>query len=126
LKYYQNIIKSSKYRQGVVIMAIEQYTSRPYEDQELLSFDRLRRAVMNRIIERAEALMDVEFPLSQERQDELVAEEWETAKVAVKNSPTAREAYRKYLEGAMSGKLEEHMKRDKEDLSAMGVQEKSL
>jgi len=26
----------------------------------------------------------------------------------------------------MGGKLEEHMKRDKEDLSAMGVQEKSL
>jgi hypothetical protein len=107
-------------------MANEQYTSRPYEDQELLSFDRLRRAVMNRIIERAEALMDVEFPLSQERQDQLVADEWETAKVAVKNSPTAREAYRKYLEQAMGGKLEEHMKRDKEDLSAMGVQEKSL
>jgi hypothetical protein len=107
-------------------MANDAYTSRPYEDQELLSFDRLRRAVMNRIIERAEALMDVEFPLGQERQDELVAEEWDRAKVAVRNSPTAREAYRKYLEQAMGGKLEEHMKRDKEDLSAMGVQEKSL
>ncbi|MGD0355685.1 MAG: hypothetical protein ABSB31_09610 [Dehalococcoidia bacterium] len=107
-------------------MANEQYTSRPYEDQELLSFDRLRRAVMNRIIERAEALMDVEFPLGPERQDQLVAEEWECAKVAVRSSPTAREAYRKYLEQTMGGKLEEHMKRDKEDLSAMGVQEKSL
>ena len=107
-------------------MANEQYTSRPYEDQELLSFDRLRRAVMNRIIERAEALMDVEFPLGPERQDQLVAEECECAKVAVRSSPTAREAYRKYLEQTMGGKLEEHMKRDKEDLSAMGVQEKSL
>ncbi len=107
-------------------MANEQYTSRPYEDQELLSFDRLRRAVMNRIIERAEALMDVEFPLGPERQDQIVAEEWECAKVAVRSSPTAREAYRKYLEQTMGGKLEEHMKRDKEDLSAMGVQEKSL
>jgi hypothetical protein len=107
-------------------MANEQYTSRPYEDQELLSFDRLRRAVMNRIIERAEALMDVEFPLGPERQDQVVAEEWECAKVAVRSSPTAREAYRKYLEQTMGGKLEEHMKRDKEDLSAMGVQEKSL
>ncbi len=107
-------------------MASEQWTSRPYEDQELLSFDRLRRAVMNRIIERAEALMDVEFPLSQERQDQLVVEEWETAKIAVRSSPTAREAYRKYLEQTMGGKLEEHMRKDKEDLNAMGVQEKSL
>ncbi|MDD5313582.1 MAG: hypothetical protein PHO26_11160 [Dehalococcoidia bacterium] len=107
-------------------MANEQWTSRPYEDQELLSFDRLRRAVMNRIIERAEALMDVEFPLSQERQDLLVSEEWENAKIAVRNSPTAKEAYRKYLEQTMGGRLEDHMKRDKEELGAMGVQEKSL
>jgi hypothetical protein len=107
-------------------MANEQWTSRPYEDQELLSFDRLRRAVMNRIIERAEAMMDVEFPLGPERQDQLVAEEWECAKLAVRSSPTAREAYSKYLEQTMGGKLEEHMKRDKEDLNAMGVQEKSL
>lgn len=107
-------------------MANEQWASRPYEDQELLSFDRLRRAVMNRIIERAEALMDVEFPLSQERQDQLVAEEWESAKIAVRNSPTAREAYRKYLEQTMGGRIEDHMKHDKEELGAMGVQEKSL
>ncbi len=107
-------------------MATEKWISRPYEDQELLSFDRLRRAVMNRIIERAEALMDVEFPLSQERQDTLVAEEWEQAKIAVRSSPAAKEAYRKYLEQTMGGKLEDHMKRDKEELGAMGVQEKSL
>jgi hypothetical protein len=107
-------------------MANEQWTSRPYEDQELLSFDRLRRAVMNRIIERAEALMDVEFPLSQERQDFLVSQEWEQAKIAVRSSPTAKEAYRKYLEQTMGGRLEVHMKRDKEELGAMGVQEKSL
>ena len=107
-------------------MANEQYFSRPYEDQELLSFDRLRRAVMNRIIERAEALIDVEFPLSSERQDQLVAEEWERAKVAVKNSPAAKEAYRRYLEQAMSGKLDEYIKRDKDELSQMGVQEKSM
>jgi hypothetical protein len=81
---------------------------------------------MNRIIERAEALMDIEFPLSQDRQDQLVLEEWERAKVAVRNSPTAKEAYRKYLEQAMGGKLEECIKKDKDELSAMGVQEKSL
>lgn len=107
-------------------MANEQYTSRPYEDQELLSFDRLRRAVMNRIIERAEALMDVEFPLGPERQDQLVAEEWECAKIAVRSSPTAREAYRKYLEQTMGGKLEEHMKREQGRFKRDGVQEKSL
>ena len=107
-------------------MATEQWTSRPYEDQELLSFDRLRRAVMNRIIERAEALIDVEFPLGQEKQDTLVLEEWDRAKLAVRNSPAAKEAYRKYLEQTMGGKLEECMRRDRDELSAMGVQEKSL
>ncbi len=107
-------------------MAIEQFTSRPYEDQELLSIDRLKRAVMNRIIERAEAMMDVEFPLKDETLGELFIEEWERAKVAVKNSPQAKEAYKKWLESRMTGMLDEQIKHDKEELSSLGVQEKSL
>ncbi len=107
-------------------MATEQYVSRPYEDQELLSIDLLKRAVMNRIIERAEALMDVEFPLKDETLGKLFVEEWETAKIAVRNSPQAKEAYKKWLESKMTGLLDTQIKEDRDELNSMGVQEKSL
>ncbi|MFA5399467.1 MAG: hypothetical protein WC169_04705 [Dehalococcoidia bacterium] len=107
-------------------MATDQFVSRPYEDQELLSIDRLKRAVMNRIIERAEALMDEEFPLKDERLGQLFLEEWENAKVAVRNSPQAKEAYKKWLESKMTGLLDSQIKEDRDELNSMGVQEKSL
>jgi hypothetical protein len=107
-------------------MAIEQYTSRAYEDQELLSIDRLKRAVMNRIIERAEALMDQEFPLRDERLNELFIDEWKRAMTAVKNSPQAKEAYKKWLESKMVGMLDSQIKEDRDELNSMGVQDKSL
>ncbi|MBN1691633.1 MAG: hypothetical protein JW901_11485 [Dehalococcoidia bacterium] len=107
-------------------MATEQFVSRPYEDQELLSIDRLKRAVMNRIIERAEALMDEEFPLKDERLGQLFLEEWENAKIAVRNSPQAKDAYKKWLESKMTGLLDSQIKEDRDELNSMGVQEKSL
>ena len=107
-------------------MVNDQYVSRPYEDQELLSIDRLRRAVMNRIIERAEALMDEEFPLKDERLEELFIDEWKRAMVAVRNSPQAKEAYRKWLESKMINMLDAQIKQDREQLNSMGVQDKSL
>ncbi|MBN1375876.1 MAG: hypothetical protein JXA01_06955 [Dehalococcoidia bacterium] len=107
-------------------MANDGYTSRPYEDQELLSIDRLKRAVMNRIIEIAEALMDEEFPIKDERLNELFVEEWHRAMLAVRNSPQAKEAYKKWLESRMIGMLDAQIKEDREQLNSMGVQEKSL
>jgi len=107
-------------------MANEQYTGRPYEDQELLSIDRLKRAVMNRIIERAEALMDEEFPLKDERLEQLFVDEWHKAMIAVRNSPQAKEAYKKWLESRMVGMLDAQIKEDREQLNSMGVQDKSL
>ena len=107
-------------------MANEQYTGRPYEDQELLSIDRLKRAVMNRIIERAEALMDEEFPLKDERLEQLFIGEWHQAMIAVRNSPQAKEAYKKWLESRMVGMLDAQIKEDREQLNSMGVQDKSL
>ena len=107
-------------------MANVGYTSRPYEDQELLSIDRLKRAVMNRIIERAEALMDEEFPLKDERLEQLFIDEWHQAMIAVRNSPQAKEAYKKWLESRMIGMLDSQIKEDREQLNSMGVQDKSL
>jgi hypothetical protein len=107
-------------------MATVQDVSRPYEDQELLSIDRLRRAVMNRIIERAEGLMDEQFPLKDEKLAELFADEWKRAMLAVRNSPQAKEAYKKWLESKMVGMLDAQIKEDRDDLNSMGVQDKSL
>jgi hypothetical protein len=107
-------------------MSEEQWTPKPYQEQELLSFDRLKRAVMSRTLDKAEFLMEEEFPLSPERQDEVVKEEWKRAKDAVKASPAAKEAYRKYLEGRVGDQIDVLIKSDKTELGAMGVKEKSI
>jgi len=107
-------------------MSDENWTPRPYSYEEFLSFDRLKRAVMSRVLDRAEAMMGDEFPLSPERVNALISEEWQRAKLAVRSSPAAREAFRKYLEGTISNHLDSLMKTDKEELGAMGVAEKSL
>jgi hypothetical protein len=98
----------------------------PYSEQELLSFDRLKRAVTNRVLDRAESMMDVEFPLKSTTQDAITEDEWKRAKDAVKNSPLAREAYRRYLEKFVNEKVDNLIKIDKEQLGSMGVAEKSI
>jgi hypothetical protein len=107
-------------------MSNEVWSPKPYSDPELLSFDRLKRAVQNRVSERAEAMMDEEFPLGENRVFEITNEEWKRAKEAVKNSPNAREAYRKYLESMISDHVDGLIKTDKADLGKMGVVEKSI
>ncbi len=107
-------------------MINDNWSPRPYTDQELLSFDRLRRAVMGRILDRAESMMDIEFPLGPEKTQEITKEEWQRAKEAVRNSPNAREAYRKYLEGLVGEHVDGLIKADKAELGAMGVVEKSI
>jgi len=107
-------------------MSDETWSPKPYANEEFLSFDRLRRAVTSRTLDRAERLMGEEFPLTPDRIGELTTEEWQRAKEAIQYSPGAREAFRKYLEGTISGKVDELIKTDKDYLSSMGVAEKSL
>jgi hypothetical protein len=107
-------------------MEVDKWTSQPYSFEELLSFDRLKRAVTNRVLDRAEEVMWEEFPLSPEIVNKLIGEEWKRAKEAVRSSPAAKEAFRKYLEGMVSNNLDSLMKSDKDELSALGVAEKSL
>ncbi|UCH51191.1 MAG: hypothetical protein JSV54_09420 [Chloroflexota bacterium] len=107
-------------------MKDETWSSRPYTNEEFLSFDRLKRAVTSRVLDRAERVMGEEFPLSPERIGELTTDEWRQAKEALQNSPGAREAFRKYLEGTVGSKVDNLIKTDKDYLSAMGVAEKSL
>jgi len=107
-------------------MTDEKWSSQLYSPEELLSFDRLKRAVISRVLDKAESTMGEEFPLSSERVAGLFKDEWQRAKEAVRSSPAAREAFRKYLEGTVSSQIEGLIKADKEELGAMGVAEKSL
>jgi hypothetical protein len=107
-------------------MAEYDWEPKPYSEQELISFDRLKRAVVNRILDRAEAMMDVEFPLKPATQDNITEEEWKRAKDAVKASPIAKEAYRKYLERFVGDKIDGLIQTDRDELGKMGVVEKSI
>ncbi len=107
-------------------MANEKWSPQPYSEQELISFDRLKRAVMNRVLDKAESVMGEEFPLSPERTSELIKEEWQRAKEAVRSSPAAREAFRKYLENIVNEQIDNVIKTDKNELGTMGVVEKSI
>jgi hypothetical protein len=107
-------------------MADEKWAPRPYSNEEFLSFDRLRRAVISRVLDMAERMMGEEFPLSPDKISELTAEEWKRAKEALMASPGARDAFRKYLEGTVGTKVDNLIKTEKAELGAMGVAEKSL
>jgi len=107
-------------------MATEQYTSRPYEDTNFISFDRLERAVKDRVKERAEALIETEFPLKQGRLEELWNDEWKNAMVSLLESPQAREHYKKYIDDSLSGIAQQKFKEEKDTLIQLGVQEKGL
>ncbi len=104
----------------------EEWTPRPYANEEFLSFDRLKRAVSSRVLDRAERQMISEFPLSPEKVNQWTEEEWQRAKEALRLSPGAREAFRKYLEALVNTKVDSLIKQDKAELSSLGVAEKSL
>ena len=107
-------------------MADEKWLPQPYSHEEFLSFDRLKRAVVSRALDRAESMMGEEFTLSPERITGLINDEWQRAKEAVRSSPAAREAFRKYLEGTVGNHVESLIKGDMDELRAMGVADKSL
>jgi hypothetical protein len=107
-------------------MANDEWLPQPYSEQELLSFERLKRAVMGRVLDRAEILLVDEFPLSPDRTAQLTKEEWNRAKEAVRASPAARKAYREHLEAMVSNEIDGMIKTDKAELHSLGVAEKSL
>ena len=58
--------------------------------------------------------------------NEIISSEWQRVKEAVRSSPAAREAFRKYLERTVSEQVEKLMKEDRTELESLGVVEKSL
>jgi hypothetical protein len=107
-------------------MADEQWVPRPYSNEEFLSFDRLKRAVTSRVLDLSERVMIDEFPLNPDKVMQFTDEEWKRAKEALRTSPGAREAFRKYLEGEVNAKVDNLIKAEKSELGSMGVAEKSL
>jgi hypothetical protein len=104
----------------------EKKEGQPYSPEEMLSFDRIRRAMISRVLDRIEELWQAKQPLSVEQVNEVIASEWQRVKDAVRSSPAAREAFRKYLERTVSEQIEKLMKEDKIELESLGVVEKSL
>lgn len=98
----------------------------PYTPEEMLSFDRIRRAMTSRVLDRIEELWQGKQPISVEQVNEVIASEWQSVKDAVRSSPAAREAFRKYLERTVSEQVDKLMKEDKTELESLGVVEKSL
>ena len=98
----------------------------PYAAEELLSFDRIKRAMTNRVLDRIEDLWQGRQPISVEQMNEVIADEWQKVKEAVRSSPAAREAFRKYLERTISEQIDKLMKGDRSELESLGVVEKSI
>jgi hypothetical protein len=104
----------------------EKKAGQPYSPEEILSFDRIKRAMIGRVLDRIEELWQGKQPIGVEQINEIIASEWQSVKEAVRSSPIAREAFRKYLERTVSEQIEKLMKEDKAELESLGVVEKSL
>lgn len=104
----------------------EKKAGQPYAMEEILSFDRIRRAMTSRVLDRIEDLWQGKQAIGVEQINEVIADEWKRVKEAVRSSPAARDALRKYLERTVAEQIDKLMKQDKAELESMGVVEKSL
>jgi hypothetical protein len=104
----------------------EKKAAQPYSPEEILSFDRIKRAMTGRVLDRIEELWQGRQPIGVEQVNEIISSEWQRVKEAVRSSPAAREAFRKYLERTVSEQVEKLMKEDRTELESLGVVEKSL
>lgn len=99
-----------------------------YEEEELISLDRLKRAVTSRVFSRAQSLAEPgeEYLLDKDKTDAIIADEWKRAKSAVRSSKRAQENLRKQWEQFVGERIDSLIQTDKNELSSMGVVEKSI
>ncbi len=105
---------------------VEKKTEKPYTWEEVFSFDRLKRAMTARALNGIEDIWQGKEPISPEQISEVINDEWQKVKQAVRSSPSAKEAFRKYLEHTVSDEIDKLIRRDKAELEALGVVERSL
>jgi len=104
----------------------ERKTGQPYSMEEILSFDRIKRAMTSRILDQVEDLWQGKEPVGAEQISKIIFDEWQKVKNAVRSSPAAKAAFRKYLERTVSEQIDKLVKEDKGELESLGVVEKSL
>ena len=97
-----------------------------YNWEEVLSFDRMKRAITSRVLDRIELVWQENKPISPEQINEIISDEWQRVKEAVRSSPAAREAFRKYLERTVAEQVEKLVQESKAELESLGVVERSL
>ncbi len=105
---------------------VERKAEQPYSWEEVFSFDRLKRAITTKALNRIESIWQEKEPISPEQISEVISDEWQKAKEAVRSSPAAREAFRKYLEHTVSSEIDKLIQKDKAELESLGVVERSL
>jgi hypothetical protein len=101
-------------------------TGQSYAWEEVFSFDRMKRAVTSRVSDKIERIWQGEEPISAEKISEVIEGEWQKVKQAVRSSPAAREAFRKYLERTISEQIDKLIQRDRAELQSLGVVDKSI
>lgn len=107
-------------------MVVERKAGQPYTPEEILSFERIKRAMTARVLDRIEDLWQEKQPISGDQINEIITDEWQKVKEAVRSSPVAREAFRKYLERTISEQISKIVQEDRAELESLGVVEKSL
>lgn len=105
---------------------VERKGEQPYTWEEVFSFDRLKRTITARVLDRVESICEGNKPISAEQISEVIHNEWQKVKEAVRSSPAAREAFRKYLERTVSDEIDKLIQKDKAELESLGVVERSL
>ncbi len=105
---------------------VEKKAEQAYSWEEVFSFDRLKRAMTARALNRIESMWQGKEPISPEQISEVINDEWRKVKEAVRSSPAAREAFRKYLEHTVSDEIDKLIRKDKAELESLGVVERSL
>ena len=104
----------------------ERKAGQPYSLEEILSFDRIKRAMTSRVLDQIEDLWQGKEPISAEQISKVISDEWQKVKEAVRSSPAAKEAFRKYIERTVSDQIDKLVKEDKGELETLGVVEKGL
>ena len=105
---------------------VEKKAEQPYSWEEVFSFDRLKRTMTARVLDRMESIYEGNKPISPEQISEVMNNEWQKVKEAVRSSPAAREAFRKYLERTISEEIDKLIQKDKAELESLGVVERGL
>jgi hypothetical protein len=99
-----------------------------YTNEEILSLDRLKRAVVNRVYRRAMAMTGdgEEYTLGQDQTARIIQEEWARAKETIRSSKTAKENLKKDWDAYVDTEVNKLVRSEKDELSSMGVLEKSI